>query len=90
MSDVHHENHGHSVAAWSGVALLLVAAILIAIGVAWGIHALQIAGVVVAVIGVATGVTLSKAGFGAEPVPAPVMPDTSGDPASSAESSTGR
>lgn len=86
MSETHHENHGHSVAAWTGVSLLIVAALLIAIGVAWGIHALQISGVIVAVIGVAAGVILSKAGFGAERVQAPATPGV----ASSTDSPAGR
>jgi len=69
-----HQNHGHSVAAWTAVATLMVAAVLIAVGVAWGIHACQIAGVVLVVLGVAAGKILTKAGFGSEPMAAPPAP----------------
>lgn len=77
MSDPH-ENHGHSIAAWTGVGFLLVAAVCIAVGVAWGLHSMQITGTVLAVVGVAAGVILSKAGFGAEKMPPPPNPAETG------------
>ncbi len=87
--------HGKSVAGWTGVSILLLAAVLIAAGVAWGVHALQIAGVVVAVIGVAAGVILSKVGFGAPPIPPPPYDRSSAarlidDPSASQTHGTGR
>lgn len=64
MAEEHHENHGHSVAAWTTVAFLLVAAICVGIGVAWGIHALYYTGGAVAVVGLVVGRILFKMGFG--------------------------
>lgn len=78
MPETYHDPHGKSVANWSGVSLLILAAALIAAGVAWGVHALQIAGVIVAIIGVATGLILSKLGFGAPRIPPPPAPGTQG------------
>lgn len=75
MAATHTDNHGKSVAGWTTMWILMLAAALIAVGVAWGIHALQIAGVVVAVIGAATGKILVRAGFGSDPIQAPPLPD---------------
>ena len=64
MAEEFHEDHGHSVAAWTTVVFLLVAAVCVGIGVAWGIHALYYTGGSVAVVGLAVGKTLAKMGFG--------------------------
>lgn len=71
-----HENHGHSVAAWSMVGLLIVASLLIALGVGFGQTWLDIAGVVLAVIAIVVGKGLSAAGFGAPALKAPGEQDT--------------
>jgi hypothetical protein len=64
MAEESHENHGHSVAAWTTVTFLLVASLCVGVGVAWGVHALYYAGGAVALVGVAVGKTLAKMGFG--------------------------
>ncbi|TWP33572.1 HGxxPAAW family protein [Leekyejoonella antrihumi] len=69
-----HDDHGHSVAAWTAVATIIVAAVLIAIGVAWGLPAFWIPGIVLVVLGMAAGKILAMAGFGSEPIAAPPAP----------------
>ncbi|WP_446663458.1 HGxxPAAW family protein [Flexivirga sp. B27] len=64
MAEEHLEDHGHSVAAWTTVAMLLVAAICVAIGVAWGLHPLYYIGGAIAVVAVLVGKILGKMGFG--------------------------
>lgn len=64
MAEEFHEDHGHSVAAWTTVAFMLAAAISVAIGVAWGVHALYYTGGALALVGLAVGKTLAKMGFG--------------------------
>lgn len=72
-----HENHGHSVAAWTMVGLIMLGSLLISFGVAFGLHWLDIVGVVVCAIGVVAGKALSSAGFGAPALHAPGDHDTS-------------
>ena len=64
-----HEDHGHSVAAWTCVGILMIASLLISFGVAFGNHVLDIIGVVLIVVGVAAGIVLNKAGFGTASAP---------------------
>lgn len=64
MAEEPHENHGHSVAAWTTVTFLLVASICVGVGVAWGIHALYYIGGALALVGVLLGKALAKMGFG--------------------------
>ena len=64
-----HEDHGHSVAAWTCVGILMLASLLISFGVAFGNHVLDIIGVVLIFVGVAAGIVLSKAGFGSASAP---------------------
>ena len=59
-----HVGHGNSVAAWTAVAIILVAGLVMAIGVATGTTWLFIAGAVLAVLGVITGKVLATMGFG--------------------------
>jgi len=60
-----HEDHGHSVAAWTAVGILLVAAAIMSLAVAFPNRWLFVVGVVVAVIGVIAGKVLAMAGYGA-------------------------
>ncbi len=60
----HQDNHGHSTAAWTGVGILLVAAVVMAVAVVIANRGLFVAGVVLAVVGVITGKVLAMAGFG--------------------------
>lgn len=64
MAEEFHEDHGHSVAAWTTVVFLLVASVCVGVGVAWGIHALYYTGGALALVGVGVGKTLAKMGFG--------------------------
>lgn len=64
MAEELHEDHGHSVAAWTTVCFLLVASICVAIGVAWGLHPFYYIGGALAVVGVLVGKILGKMGFG--------------------------
>lgn len=61
-----HEDHGHSVAAWTLVAIVLAGCVVVAIGVVIASLAVGIIGAVVIVIGVITGKVLAMAGYGAK------------------------
>jgi len=56
--------HGHSLAAWTGVAILLVAATLISFGVFFGWDWAGWTGLVLSVVGIAAWYGLSAAGYG--------------------------
>lgn len=66
-----HENHGHSIAAWTMVGLVMLGSFIISFGVYFGSHALDIIGAIVCAAGVVAGKALSKAGFGAPALYAP-------------------
>lgn len=56
-----YENHGHSVAAWTGVGICMIGSLLIAIGVYFGNELLDIIGGVLFVGGGIVGWAMSKA-----------------------------
>lgn len=61
------EGHGHSVAAWTSVAIILVGSLLAAFGVVFLWYWLIILGMALAVVvGPAAAIVLSKMGYGAE------------------------
>ena len=60
----HDDNHGHSVAAWTAVLILIVAAAVMSLAVLFPNVWLFVAGVIVAVVGVVAGKVLSMAGYG--------------------------
>ena len=60
----HDDNHGHSVAAWTAVIILIVASANMSIAVVFPNVGLFGAGVIVAVVGVIAGKVLSMAGYG--------------------------
>lgn len=60
-----HDNHGNSVAAWVGVAILLVAFAIMSFAVAVPNVPLFIGGAVLVVVGVIVGKVLSSMGYGA-------------------------
>ena len=60
-----HED-GQSVASWTTVGLLLVAAALLSLGVGFGTLWLDIVGVVVVAVALVAGKVLSMAGFGVD------------------------
>lgn len=57
-------NEGHSTAAWTAVAILLVASFLMCLAVVVKSWPMAIVGVVLVVVGVAAGKILAMAGFG--------------------------
>ncbi len=57
-------SHGHSIAAWTGVTILLVASALISLGVGFDWMWAVIAGIVLVVVGIVAGKVLSMAGLG--------------------------
>ena len=61
-----HEDHGHSVASWTAVAIVLVGSLIAAIGVLLPSLALGIIGAVVIVLGAVSGKVLSMAGYGSK------------------------
>ncbi|HRW17642.1 MAG TPA: HGxxPAAW family protein [Dermatophilaceae bacterium] len=62
----HHDNHGQSVAAWTAVGIILVAAVLMSIAVVWPANLFYLfwVGAVLAVVGVVVGKVLAMAGYG--------------------------
>lgn len=56
--------HGHSVAAWTGVVLLIVASALLSVGIYFGLTWATWAGIAVAVLGIGAWVGLQTAGDG--------------------------
>ena len=62
----HHDNHGQSVAAWTGVGILMVAAVVMSWAVGISSTGLVIAGAVLALVGVIAGKVLAMAGFGVQ------------------------
>ena len=60
-----HEDHGHSVAAWTAVGIILLGSAVAAVAVILPSLALGIVGAVVIVLGAVAGKVLSMAGYGA-------------------------
>ena len=61
-----HEDHGHSVASWTAVAIVLVGSLIASIGVLLPSLVLGIIGGAVIVIGAVSGKFLSMAGYGSK------------------------
>ncbi|MEO7422041.1 MAG: HGxxPAAW family protein [Ornithinibacter sp.] len=59
------EDHGHSVAAWTTVGILIVASAIMSLAVLFPNLLLFIGGAVIGVVGLAAGKVLSMAGYGA-------------------------
>jgi hypothetical protein len=62
-----HEDHGHSLAAWTAVGIMLLGAAIASIGVAMPNVLVAIIGGVVIVIGAVAGKVLAMAGYGSKP-----------------------
>ena len=60
-----HEDHGHSVAAWTTVTIVIVASAIMAAAGLWANVWLFVGGAVLAVVGIVAGKVLSMAGYGA-------------------------
>jgi hypothetical protein len=67
----HHEDHGHSFAAWIAVAIILVGCTIAAWAVVVASAILFWVGIAVAVAGAVVGKLLGMAGYGAKDVPEP-------------------
>ena len=61
----HHEDHGHSVAAWTAVGVILLGSLVMAVAVVLGSVWLFVVGTLVVVVGAVLGKVLSAMGFGA-------------------------
>ncbi|WP_034801785.1 HGxxPAAW family protein [Intrasporangium oryzae] len=62
-----HEDHGHSVAAWTAVGIILLGSAIASVAVLLPSMALGIVGAVVIVLGAVAGKVLSMAGYGNKP-----------------------
>lgn len=63
----HHEDHGHSVAAWAAVGIMLVGAAVGSIAVVRPSVVLGIIAAVIIVVGAIVGKVLAMAGYGSKP-----------------------
>lgn len=61
-----HEDHGHSIAAWTLVCIVLVGCIVVSVAVVIASVVVGIIGAVVIIIGVIAGKVLSMAGYGSK------------------------
>ena len=61
----HHEDHGHSTAAWAAVGVILLGSLVMGIAVVVAFVWLFFVGALVVVVGVVLGKVLSAMGFGA-------------------------
>jgi membrane-bound ClpP family serine protease len=59
-----HEDHGHSTAAWTGVGIILVGSVVVAIAVLLPSLLLGIIGTAIIIAGAGAGKVLSMAGYG--------------------------
>ncbi len=64
-----HEDHGHSVAAWTSVGIILLGVVVTSIAFIAASVPLGIVGAAVIVIGAVAGKVLAMAGYGAKPHP---------------------
>jgi hypothetical protein len=71
-----HEDHGHSTAAWTAVATILVGSAVAALAVVLTSVPLFVIGLVICVIGAVAGKVLSMAGYGATTVDGADTPDS--------------
>lgn len=65
--DEHQEDHGHSIAAWAAVGIMLVGAAIGSIAVVMPSMVLGIIAAVVIVVGAIVGKVLAMAGYGSKP-----------------------
>jgi multisubunit Na+/H+ antiporter MnhG subunit len=59
-----HEDHGHSIAAWASVGIILVGVVVTSIAIVMANVPLAIVGAVVIVVGAVAGKVLAMAGYG--------------------------
>jgi hypothetical protein len=63
----HEESHGHSLAAWTLVAGVLVGTFVVCLAAVIEVTWLAVAGIVICVVGLVAGRLLQMAGFGVHP-----------------------
>lgn len=71
-----HEDHGHNLAIWTAVGIILLGSALASLAVAIVSTTLFVVGIVICVLGVVAGKVLSMAGYGAKTLDGPDTPDT--------------
>ena len=64
---MHEDNEGHSLAAWTGVAVMLVAAVLACWGIVFGPQVLIPVGLVLFAVGAIAWYIMARAGYGSDP-----------------------
>lgn len=64
MAAEEHEGHGHSVAAWTGVAIMLVGFAVASLGVARASWTMSIIGAVIVLVGALAWPIMSRIGYG--------------------------
>ena len=69
-SEGHDESHGHSLASWTLVALILVGSFLLCLAIVLTDVVIAVIGGVICVLGLVAGRVLQMAGFGVHPPPA--------------------
>ena len=74
--EIHEEDHGHSVAAWTAVVIILVGSAVASLAVVLTNTPLFVIGLVVCALGAVAGKVLSMAGYGAVTVDGPDAPDS--------------
>ncbi len=62
-----HEDHGHSIAAWTAVGIMLVGSAIASVAVVGPNLTLGIIGAVVIIVGAIAGKVLAMAGYGSKP-----------------------
>ena len=62
-----HEDHGHSVAAWTSVGIILLGAAIMSVAIVFANVPFAVVGGVVVVLGMVAGKVLAMAGYGAKP-----------------------
>lgn len=74
----HEEDHGHSVAAWTAVIIILVGTAIASLAVIVTSQLIFWIGIAVCIVGAVAGKLLGMAGYGAKPVNHTVSEDSAG------------
>jgi multisubunit Na+/H+ antiporter MnhG subunit len=74
--EIHEEDHGHSIAAWTAVIIILVGSAVASLAVIITNTPLLVVGLVICVLGAVTGKLLGMAGYGAKTIDGPDTPDS--------------
>ncbi|WP_195908223.1 HGxxPAAW family protein [Nostocoides sp. HKS02] len=72
-----HEDHGHSVAAWTAVIIILVGSAVASVAVIVQSTPIFVVGIVICIIGAVAGKLLGMAGYGGRTIDGPDSPDSS-------------